>query len=109
MNTELISTNNFSLYAVEGVGRNDTKWTGLEVVSKNAARKHCVEVRLDSDDPDFNGGSVQYKYHGAHVIHGMRMDKDTLDETLELAEALKEAVTFARIVETWIDNNPQWK
>ena len=108
MNTEL-NTKNFSLHIVQGVGRNDTKWTGLEVVSKNAAEKHCVEVRLDSDDPDLNGGSVQYKYHGVHVAHGMRMGKDTLDETLELADVLKEAVEFARNVKAWIDNNPQWK
>ena len=105
----ILTSKNFELVGKSGVGIENTPWTGLEVESKNIAKKHVVEVCLKSDFPDFKGKPVQYKYSGAYVSHGMRMQNDTLDETLEYAEVLKEAVRFAKDVEKWMDEHPEWK
>ena len=105
----ILKSKNFELIVRAGVGVEDTPWTKLEVESKGEARKHVVSVDLDSNFPDFNGKPVQYKYYNASVGHGMRMKQDSLDETLEYAAVLKEAVNFAKKIMKWIDKNPQWK
>ena len=105
----ILKSKNFELIKDSGVGIKNTPWTKLEVMSKNIAEKHVVEVCLKSDFPNLEGKPVQYKYSGAYVDHGMRMQSDTLDETLEYIEVLKEAVSFAKDVEKWIDEHPEWK
>lgn len=105
----ILTSKNFELIKKSGLGIENTPWTGLEVESKNIAKKHVVEVRLKSDFPDFEGKPVQYKYSRAYVVHGMRMKEDSLKETLEYIDVLKEAVKFSEKIEKWMDKNPQWK
>ena len=111
MNKLIFENGNFALVEIHGIGIKNTPYARLEVKSKGLAKKHVVDVRLDSDCPDFNGTPVQYRYctDGTYVAHGMRMTADTLDETLECAAVLKDAVDFAKRVNTWIFAHPEWK
>lgn len=102
----ILSCENFELVMRSGVGMNDTPWKGLEVVSRGLAKKHVVKVELETAiSPDFNGKPVEYKYNGAYVSHGMRMQKDTLEETHELVAVLDEAISFAEAVNEYLNNH----
>ena len=111
MNKTIFKNKNFSLCEVHGVGVEDTPYTRLVVESKGLAKKHVVAIALDSDFPDFNGKPVQYRYcaDGTYVNHGMRMKIDTLDETLEYADVLKDAVKFVKRVNKWIAAHSEWQ
>lgn len=111
MNKIIFKNDNFALIEVHGVGIEDTPYTRLEVESKGKAKKHVVEISLYSDWQDFNGKPVHYHYipDRISVNHGMRMKIDTLDETLEYAAVLKDAVKFAKRVNKWILAHPEWK
>lgn len=109
MSKPILKSKNFNFAILKGVGVNDTPYTRLEVETKGAARKHVVSIDLDFQWEDFEGKPVQYKYYDVRVNHGMRMKTDTLEETLEYIDVLKEAVDFAKKVVKWIDKNPQWK
>lgn len=111
MNKIITETKNFKFYETGGVGIEDTPYTRLEVESKGLAKKHVVEICLFSDCPGFNGKPVQYRYNPneTDIRHGMRMKRDTLDETLEYIEVLKDAVEFAKHVNAWINAHPEWK
>lgn len=88
----------FELVKRSGVGREDTPWEGLQVVSNGDAKDCVVEIRLQSSWEDFNGPDqpVKYKYYDVEVAHGMRSRKETLDETERYIEVLKSALDFAR-------------
>lgn len=108
--TTFLKSKNFELVVNRGVGINDTPYTELAVLSKDLAEKHVVGINLNYISENFEGKPVQYKYTGeVCVYHGMRMSYDSLDETLEYIEVLKEAVDFAKDVSAWIDANPEWK
>ena len=111
MNKIIFKNDNFALVEVHGVGTENTPYAKLEIESKGLAKKHVVEIGLDFDYLDFVGKPVQYHYipDGTHVGHGMRMKTDTLDETLEYAAVLKDAVDFAKRVNEWILAHPEWK
>lgn len=111
MNKIIFENDNFALAEVHGIGVEDTPYAKLEVESKGKAKKHVVEISLYFDFPDFVGKPVQYRYctDGTYVKHGMRMKIDTLDETLEYIDVLKDAVDFAKRVNTWIFAHPEWK
>lgn len=95
----------FELVKVEGVGMNNTPWTGLRVKSSGLAEKHIVEIRLHSNYPDFNGDPVKYSYRGVDVAHGMRSRVDTLEETQEYIDVLQSALSFAYKVEDYVADN----
>ena len=111
MEKTIFKNDNFAFVEVHSIGTENTHYAKLEVKSKGLAEKHVVDVRLNSDYPDFNGTPVQYRYctDGTYVAHGMRMETDTLDETLECAAVLKDAVKFAKRVNKWIIAHPEWK
>ena len=54
------SDGNFTLYKVTGVGKQDTPYESLKVVSEGLADKYVVEIRLDSNFQNFNGVPVHY-------------------------------------------------
>lgn len=98
-------TGMFELVREEGIGMNDTPWKGLEVRSYGPAEKHVVQIRLErANHPDFNGEPVEYQYRDAEVAHGMRMQKDTLEDTREYIEVLEEAVDFAEDINDLLSN-----
>lgn len=99
---------NFVFQSDSGVGMNSTPWEGLVVESKGLAYKHVVDIRLTSTYADFNGEPVVYKYRDVYVAHGMRTTSDSLDETLECAKVLEDAVDFAHRVIDWIRSNPEY-
>ena len=111
MNKIIFENDNFALLEIHGIGMENTPYARLEVESKGLAKKHVVDISLYSACPAFEGKPVQYRYRawGAYVNHGMRMKIDTLDETLEYVEVLKDAVDFAKRVNAWISAHPEWK
>lgn len=100
-----LKTDLFELVIVDGIGVANTPYTKLEVLPGGLARKHVVDVRLNYPWQDFNGTPITYKYSDAYVTHGMRGDFDTLDDTLEYIEVLKQAVKFAKQVNRYIKKN----
>ena len=102
-----LKTDLFELVIITGIGTKNTPYTELEVLTKGLARKHAVDVRLEDSSPleKFNGTPVKYSYSGSYVAHGMRDTSDTLDDTLEYIEVLKQAVRFAKQVNRYIKKN----
>ena len=108
--TELKRFENFVLYYVEGVGSNDTPYQELTVESIGIASKHVVHVELNiAGFYPFNGTPVKYEYNRVEVKHGMRMHADTLVETQEYIEVLKEALEVAFEVQKYCILNGWWK
>lgn len=103
-----LKTDLFELVIVNGIGVKNTPYTKLEVLAEGLARKHVVDVRLNYSWEDFKGILIKYKYSNAYVTHGMRGDFDTLEDTLEYIEVLKQAVKFAKEVNRYIKKNG-WK
>jgi hypothetical protein len=97
----------FDFVRTSGIGRNNIPWTGLAVKSKGLAKKHVIEVRLNSKGwHDFETeDEVIYTYSDAYVSQGMRMESDTLEETEEVIEVLQDAVDFARRINDWLFHN----
>lgn len=98
---------NFVFAKVLGVGRNDTPYEGLEIITKknSLAYKHVVEVRLNlSNSPRFEGSPVKCTYSDAYVVHGTRGTMDTLEETAEYIDVLEDALDFANRVNAWLWN-----
>ena len=96
----------FSFVRTSGRGMNNTFWRGLEVLSKGLAKKHVVEIRLQSyGNPKFDGSPVIYDYRGVYVAQGSRSVINTLDETKEVIEVLEDAVDFAEHILDWLRDN----
>ena len=102
-------TGMFELYEVNGVGKNDTPYHGLKVISSGLADKHVVQIRLKTKGwYDFEGDPVEYSYKGVEVAHGMRSVVDTLEDTREYIGVMEEAYEFALEVDEFLDANG-WK
>ena len=101
---------NFTLEHITGVGNNDTPYEQLNVRSKGLAEKHVVEVRLDYRGcHEYNGEPIKFRYCDVNVSHGMRMKKDTLAETQEYINVLKEAIYVAFEVQKYCVLNGWWE
>ena len=92
-----------------GTGINDTEYQALKVISIGKAEEYVVEVRLNFQWLDFNGGFEKYKYYDAVVAYGFGSKSLTLKETEEFIEVLQDGTAFARSINTWLDNNPEYK
>lgn len=101
----ILTSKYFDLVEVGGTGVENTPWKGLKVYSKGPAYKHVVEVRLHSDNPTFKGEPVIYHYKDTEVAHGMRGVTDTLEDTEEYIDVLKEAVDFAKRINKWLETS----
>ena len=103
----ILSSDSFELVKASGIGTHETPWTGLKVISKGLAKKHAVEIKLNTGRDKwyiFDGTPIDFKYTDAYVSHGMRMKTDTLDETREYIAVLDEAVNFAERVNAYLKN-----
>lgn len=104
----IFSEGDFTLCREEGIGMNDTPWEGLKIISDGLAEKHVVEVRLSIDrSPSFDGEPVKFKYNPerTEIAHGMRMTRDTFADTEEYIEVLKEALAFAKRVNSFLQDS----
>ena len=107
--TEIRKFDNFILYYENGVGANDTPYEELVVKSIGLAEKHVVEVRLDYRGMhEYNGEPIKFVYNNIEVSHGMRMKKDTLLDTKEYIDVLKEALDVAFEVQKYCILNGWW-
>lgn len=97
--------NNFILILKEGTTIDDTPYKRLDVKSQGLADKHVVEIRLLHEDYY----SLNQKYSGVYISHGMRMKSDSLSETAEYIKVLEEALDFAYRINSYLENNPEWK
>lgn len=110
MREVIFSEGDFTLFKESGIGNNDTPWEGLIIKSEGLAEKHVVEVRLNSDGfARFDGEPVHYKYTGANVSHGMRMQTDSFTDTQEYIEVLQNALSFAKRVYKFIQESDEWR
>ena len=114
----LLSIGDFTLVRRAGIGRDNVPYDELKVISSGDAEKHVIEVRLDERwnnwDPQYDDEDniipirITYDPSGTEVSHGMRMRRDTLDETREYIRALQDAVKFADSVNAWLADHPEW-
>ena len=106
--TEIKKFENFILYYVQGIGINDTPYEELQVKSVGLADKHVVEIDLHSGVFAFNGKPIKYTYNKVTVKHGFRCTPDTLAETQEYINVLKEALDVAFEVQKYCILNGWW-
>jgi len=105
-NNPLLTSKYFDLVETHGDSIFGYEWEGLKVVSKGAAEKHVVEIRLTPSSrmsETIEGDVFTYEYDDVYVSHGMRSRADTLEETEEYIEVLQEAVEFAQEVIQFIN------
>lgn len=116
--TPLLSSGDFTLVRRAGIGRDDVPYDELEVISSGNAEKHVIEVKLDAKwgnwDPQYDEDGniipirIIYNPSRTEVSHGMRMKRDTLEDTRDYIHALQDAVEFAEQVNSWLSNHPEW-
>ena len=92
-----------------GIGINDTEYQALKVMSVDKAEDCVVEIRLNFQWLDFNGGFEKYKYYDAVVAYGFGSKSLSLKETEEFIEVLQDGIAFARSINRWLDENPEYK
>ena len=108
--TEIKKFDNFILRRIEGVGMNDTPYDELDVKPIGLAEKHVVDIELDCKRVyKYEGEPVKYAYNRVYVKHGMRMKSDTLAETQEYIDVLKEAIEVAFEVQKYCVLNGWWE
>lgn len=96
------ATGLFSLFENNGVGINNTPWTGYRVSCSGLADKHVVEVKLDQiAQGDFDGNPVTYLPRFCYVGHGMRSPIDTGADTEEYIKVLQEALDFKKEIDSY--------
>ncbi len=87
----------FEVVKRQGVGVNNTPWTGYEVKSLGDADEHVVKIRLHSSGwPKFEGDPIEIHYNDVEVAHGMRSKGDTLEDTARFIEIMQSALDFAK-------------
>ena len=96
---------NFSLVTTEGVGVNDTPWTGYEVRSTGLAEKHVVQIRIEMKNADYNGEPVEQIPYYVHIAYGMRSVIDRASDIREFIKVLQEALKFKHAVDTYFSSN----
>jgi len=99
---------NFRLCKRDGIGMNNTPFEELFVRSEGLADKYVVEIRLDSDYKPFNGQPIKQTYTNVYIAHGMRSVNESLAETSEYVDVLKEAIDFAYEVKNFIESSEEW-
>lgn len=84
-------------------------YRGKKVISIGKAEEYVVEIRLNFQWLDFNGGFEKYKYYDAVVVYGFGSKSLSLKETEEFIEVLQNGIAFARSINKWLDENPEYK
>ena len=110
------SKGNFVLTRVEGIGRNDIPYIQLQVRSVNDGEKYVVRIDLESrwvnfdrDDPEDKTPIRTTYTDRVTIAHGFRSTTETLEETAEYIEVMKEALDFAYKVKEYIIDTPEWR
>lgn len=67
----VLSSPLFDLVKRSGIGMNNTPWTGYEVVSKGAAERWVVQIRLDAKWAQWIGQPIEMEYLYAYVSYGI--------------------------------------
>lgn len=105
----IFQNEHFQFIEYSGTGINDTEYQALKVMSTGKAEEYVVEVRLNFQWLDFNGGFEKYKYYDAVVAYGFGSKSLSLKETEEFIEVLQNGISFARSINRWLDENPEYK
>lgn len=92
---------NFELVSREGIGVNNTPWSGYSVISRNLADKHVIRIQIDSRSGKYDGTPVFNEPTRCYVSHGMRSSIDTGADTQDLINVLKEALEFKKEIDSY--------
>ena len=95
------SNGNFELVSREGIGVNNTPWSGYSVISSNLADKHVIRIHIDWKNEKYDGTPIVKKPMRCYVSHGMRGSVDTGADTQELINVLKEALDFKQQIDSY--------
>lgn len=105
----IFKNENFQFIEYSGIGMSDTEYQALRVDRIGKAEEYAVDVRLNSKFADFNGDFVKYKYYDATVDYGLVTKSLSLKEVEEFIEVLQDGIAFARSINKWLDENPEYK
>lgn len=98
------SNGNFTLCKKIGIGRADTEYTTLEVVSSGDADKYVVEIRFNSNSPSFEGKPVKYEIRDCYISYGYRLASNTDQDIKTFIEVLNEALEFENRIKDYINS-----
>ena len=89
----------------KGEDDEEIPWVNFDVYSKGAAEKHVVRISLGIYGSNFVDPWYQY----VEVNHGMRMRRDTFEDTEEYINVLTSALKFARQIAQYLKDNGRMK
>ena len=91
-------------------GINDAVHEGLRVRSIGKAKEYAIEIILNSELLIYNGDLVEHKYLDAIVEQTCSLNSAlTSEQAKECREVLEDSIVFAMCINTWLDNNPEYK
>ena len=89
----------------KGEDDEEIPWVHFDVYSKGAAEKHVVRISLGIYGSNFDDPWYQY----VEVNHGMRMRRDTFEDTEEYINVLTSALKFAKQIAQYLKDNGRMK
>lgn len=89
----------------KGEDDEEIPWVHFDVYSKGAAEKHVVRIALSVYGSNYDDPWYDY----VEVSHGMRMRRDTFEDTEEYIKVLTSALKFARQIEQYLRDNGRMK
>lgn len=91
-------------------GINDAVHEGLRVRSIGKAKEYAIEIILNSELLMYNGNLVEHKYLDAIVEQTCSLNSTlTSEQVKECREALQDSIVFVMYINTWLNNNPEYK
>jgi hypothetical protein len=97
----VLTSKYFDLVTESGIGIENTPWSGYQIISKGLAKDWVVEIRLNSNNPEFKGEPVRYKYHSSYISYGMRGDGN--HDIEEFISVLEFAIDFKKEVDEYLE------
>ena len=90
-------------------GINNAVHEGLRVRSIGKAKEYAIEIILNSELLIYDD-LVEHKYHDAIVKQTCSLNSTlTLEQSKECREALQDSIVFAMYINTWLDENSEYK
>lgn len=91
-------------------GINDAVHEGLRVRSIGKAEEYMIEIKLNSEILVYNDNLVEHKYLDAIVEQTCSLNLTlTSKQVKECREVLQDSIVFAMYINSWLDENSEYK
>jgi hypothetical protein len=104
INTEIIFNNDlFDFVRVEGIGRNNTPYTDIEVLSKGVAKNYHVSIGFRGcSTPEFIGTPVNYTYTHSYIRYDSFLSGFDAAQTTQFISVLTAALEFKKRIDEYM-------